>query len=217
MSKRHLSSNDGASSGASNKSKVMKRWWKENRKSHANALSEKEKLVKLLEVERQRAAALREENLQLQKALSTSTNHCEEFQAQLCHVMKELLIAKTEVLKARGMPPMIKKESERTSMLQMIGDAILFIFSVVMFKTKPLTRLLSLCEVIFDREIFGSFATQRVIKDISRKYARSHIFVLWKVLRSIDLTINGGINLTGLESLRKVEDLEEYQQGFLPS
>jgi hypothetical protein len=96
MSKRHLSSNDGASSGASNKSKVMKRWWKENRKSHANALSEKEKLVQLLEVERQRAAALREENLHLQKALTTSTSHCEEFQAQLCHVAKELLQAKID-------------------------------------------------------------------------------------------------------------------------
>jgi hypothetical protein len=70
-----------------------------------------------------------------------------------------------------------------------------------MSKTKPLTRLLSLCEVVFDHEIFGSFATQRVSKDISRKYARLHIFVPWKVLRSIDLVINGGINLTGLESL----------------
>jgi hypothetical protein len=102
-------------------------------------------------------------------------------------------------------------------MLKMIDDAILFIFSVIMFRTKPVTRLRSLCEVIFDHEIFGSFTTQRVLKDISRKYARSHIFLPWRVLRSIDLAINGGINLTGLESLRKVEDLEDYQRGFLPS
>jgi hypothetical protein len=149
--------------------------------------------------------------------LLQSTSQCQEFQAQMSHVTKELMIAKTEVLKASGMPPMIRKETERGSMLKMIGDAILFTFSVIVFRTKPLTRLRSLCEVIFDNELFGSFATQRVLKDISKKYARTHVFLPWRVLRSIDLTINGGINLTGLESLQKVEDLEDYQRGFLPS
>jgi hypothetical protein len=85
------------------------------------------------------------------------------------------------------MPPLIRKETERGSMLKMIGDAILFIFSMIMFGTKPLTRLHSLCEVIFHNELFRSFVTQTVLKNISKKYARTHIFLPWKVLRSIDL------------------------------
>jgi hypothetical protein len=102
MPKRHLSSDEGASSATSAKSKVMKKWWKEHRKSHSNALSEKEELVKLLQLERDTAAALREENIHLQKSLSISTSQCQEFQAQMCHVTKELMIAKTEVVKAKG-------------------------------------------------------------------------------------------------------------------
>ncbi len=31
------------------------------------------------------------------------------------------------------------------------------------------------------------------------------------------MAINGGINYTGLEALRKIEDLEEFERGFLPS
>ncbi len=37
------------------------------------------------------------------------------------------------------------------------------------------------------------------------------------MLKANDRAINGGINFTGLESLRKVEELEEYQKGFLPA
>jgi hypothetical protein len=67
MSKRHLSTIEGGSSGTRGKSKVMKKWWKEHRKSHTNALSEKEELVKLLQMEKEAAAALREEDNNLQK------------------------------------------------------------------------------------------------------------------------------------------------------
>ncbi len=55
------------------------------------------------------------------------------------------------------------------------------------------------------------------MRERSTKYARKNIFLPWKVLKAINLAINGGINFTGLESLRKVEGLEEYQQGFLPA
>jgi len=112
---------------------------------------------------------------------------------------------------------MIHKETDRGSMLRMLGDAILFIVNVAMFRTQPITCLRSLCEVIFDKELFGSYATEAVLKDVSLKYARKKTFLPWRVLRSIDLAINGGINLTGLESLRQVESLAEYQRGYLPS
>jgi len=79
-----------------------------------------------------------------------------------------------------------------------------------------MTRLYAVKEVIFDNELFGSFAMQQVMKEMATKYARKNIFLPWKVLRSIDLEINGGINYTGVEALRQIEELQKYQQGFLP-
>jgi hypothetical protein len=52
--KRQISSVDAAPSGASNKSKVMKKWWKEHRKAHTSAVNEKEELTKQLHEERER-------------------------------------------------------------------------------------------------------------------------------------------------------------------
>jgi hypothetical protein len=65
-----------------------------------------------------------------------------------------------------------------------------------------MTRLYAVKEVIFDNELFGSFAMQQVMKEMATKYARKNIFLPWKVLCSIDLAINGGINYAGVEALR---------------
>jgi len=137
--------------------------------------------------------------------------------AEVCNAKAELCNAKAEVLKACGLPAIIQKQTDRGSMLRMLGEAILIIVNVVMFRTQPITRLRALCEVIFEKELFGSHATEAVLKDVSLKYARRTIFLPWQILRSIDLAINGGINLTGLESLRQVENLADYQRGYLPS
>jgi hypothetical protein len=102
-------------------------------------------------------------------------------------------------------------------MLQLLGDAIMYILSIIMHRTQHITRLRAICTVLFDKELFGAFATQKVEKELSTRFARKYVFLPWKVLRSIDLAINGGINYTGLEALRKVEDLDKYQRGFLPS
>jgi len=215
--KRPISSVDAAPSCASNKSKVMKKWWKEHRKAHANAVDEKDELAKQLQAEREAVATLKEENRKLQNSISLSMHECTHAKAEISNIKKELVNAKAEALKATGMPPMIKKETDKVSMLRMLGDAILFILNVVMFRMQPITRLRSLCEIIFDNELLGTFATETVLHEVSLKYARKKIFLPWRVLRSIDLAINGGINLTGLESLRQVEDLAEYQRGYLPS
>jgi hypothetical protein len=47
------------------------------------------------------------------------------------------------------------------------------------------------------------------LKQHKQEICKVAYFYTMESLRSIDLTINGGINLTGLESLQKVEDLEE--------
>jgi hypothetical protein len=43
------------------------------------------------------------------------------------------------------------------------------------------------------------------------------LFLPWKVLQSLDLATNGGINYNGLELLRQLESLHDYEQGCLPS
>jgi hypothetical protein len=58
---------------------------------------------------------------------------------------------------------------------------------------------------------------ERVLREETRKYCRKMLFLPWKVLQSLDLAINGGINYNGLESLRQLESLRDYEQGCLPS
>ncbi len=65
---------------------------------------------------------------------------------------------------------------------------------------QPVTRLHALCEVTFEKELYGSHATGKVMKEVSKKCSRKNIFLPWKILRSLDLSINGEINLTGIES-----------------
>jgi hypothetical protein len=121
-------------------------------------------------------ATLKEENRKLQNSISLSMHECTHAKAEISNIKKELVNAKAEALKATGMPPMIKKETEKVSMLRMLGDAILFILNVVMFRTQPITRLRSLCEIIFDNELLGTFATETVLHEVSLKYARKKIF-----------------------------------------
>jgi hypothetical protein len=43
------------------------------------------------------------------------------------------------------------------------------------------------------------------------------MFAPWKVLRAIDLSAVGGLNYNGIETLRKIQCVEKYQRGVLPS
>jgi hypothetical protein len=123
----------------------------------------------------------------------------------------------TQLQEASQFPVKLRKEVERTTMFRMIGEAILAVCNIVMYRTQAITRLRTLCNIILDGRLFGNFATDTVMKEVCTRYARKSVFVPWKVLRSIDLAINGGINYTGLESLRAVEELEKNQYGCLPS
>ena len=204
--------------------KIMKKWWNDHRKKNENLLKDKEysdallasekALVQQLREENERLTKLREQDAVLANALIEKnvalSNTCAEVANQNAALAHELVVAK-------GMPPFIKKESDRTSLVKMIGAAILFIFNIIMYRTQPLTRLRALVEAVFEMEIFGSFQTEKVLKEVSTKYARNTVFLPWKVLKSMDLAINGGINFTGLEALRKVEGLGDHQRGFLPS
>ncbi len=43
------------------------------------------------------------------------------------------------------------------------------------------------------------------------------MFAPWKVLRAIDLSAVGGLNYNGNETLQRIECVEKYQRGVLPS
>jgi hypothetical protein len=168
---------------------ISKKWWDDHRKSIQDLSTEIDKLE-------EEATRLREENK---------------------HLMGEFKLLKTsQVNKAFDGFPEIKKVNDKPTMLAMIGSAIIAILNIILFRTHQITRCRILCEAVFNNELFGSAVTDKVLKEVSRKYARKYIFIPWKVLRSLDMAINGGINYNGLEALRKVEGLEPYEQGFLP-
>jgi hypothetical protein len=195
----------------------MKKWWKDHRRENAAVLKDKDEVVQALQVERMEVQRLREEQERLKRVIeyhecrtTALSNTCLELQEVNASLTREVIAAK-------NLPPFIKLERDKASLLIMIGRAILFILSVVMHKTQSITRLRMLVEAVFESQLFGSFLTGKVLKEITTTYARRNVFLPWKVLRSIDLAINGGINFTGVEALRKVEDLGSYERGFLPS
>ncbi len=65
--------------------------------------------------------SLREENVAL-------SNTCCELKDRNSSLAKELISSK-------GMPPFIKRERNRASVLKMIGEAILFVLNVIMYRT----------------------------------------------------------------------------------
>ena len=48
-------------------------------------------------------------------------------------------------------------------------------------------------------------------------YARTEVYVPWKILKAMDLAPKGCLNYCGIEVLREVEGLDRYEQGMLPS
>ncbi len=147
-----------------------------------------------------------------------------KLQEENSHLKQELVSTRMKLLKAseakeayEKILPTIHKESRRPEMLAMIGATIIVIFNVIMKKTQQITRLRAICEVLFEKELFGAVPTERVLKNYSKMYSRRYLFLPWKVLQSLDMSINGGINYNGLEALRKVEGLRDYERGCLPS
>jgi hypothetical protein len=53
-----------------------------------------------------------------------------------------------------------KKETDKQSILGMVGGAILAIMAVIMAKTQSITRLRVVCKALFDTFLFGSHETK---------------------------------------------------------
>jgi hypothetical protein len=224
------SSNKKQKIGGRDQRAIMNKWWKEHRAANQKVLSEKLQLeTEVIQPNQQTVNAelqlqqnsvelerLRSENERLKMQVASHEVVHHNMKEVNDRVMDELATTRALLLESNKGMPFLKKDSNRVSMLRRIADAILFVINIIMFKTRMVTRVHALKEVIFDNQLYGTFATERVMKEMTRAYSRKNIFVPWKVLRSIDLAINGGINSTGLEALRKVEDLQKYEQGCLP-
>jgi hypothetical protein len=83
--------------------------------------------------------------------------------------------------------------------------------NVVVEKTQIVKRCHMFCGVIFKHELFGATAAEQVLRYIIRRYAYKNVLVPRKILRSLDLVINGGIDYS--EALHTVDALESYQHG----
>ncbi len=107
---------------------------------------------------------------------------------------------------------------DKVMLLGALCSIILAILSVIMSKTQPITRLRTLCDILFARAIFGVAVTAKVMKELYQKYffkQQCDLFAPWKVLSAIDTSVVGGLNYIGLEPLPSCEDLDGYQRGIL--
>jgi hypothetical protein len=65
----------------------------------------------------------------------------------------------------------------KVSMIQMLGGAIIYVLNIIMHRMHRITRLLTQCEVLFDHRLFGSFATEKIARERSTRYARKNLFL----------------------------------------
>jgi hypothetical protein len=102
----------------------------------------------------------------------------------------ELFSCKAELMKAteqlgsyKGLPT-IHKETNKDSILLMVTAVLLHIMNIIMHKTQQVTCLRTLTQIIFQRELFGSVATDRVLHKETKRCCQKILFVPWKVLQS---------------------------------
>jgi hypothetical protein len=86
-------------------------------------------------------------------------------------------------------------------MLALSVAAITSIFSIIMARTKPTTRLRALCKAVFNGFVFGVQETKFVLHQLARKYVRAEVFVAWKILKAMDLAPKGSLSYRGIETL----------------
>jgi hypothetical protein len=95
----------------------------------------------------------------------------------------ELMKATEQLGSYKGLPT-IHKETNKDSILLMVTAVLLHIMNIIMHKTQQVTCLRTLTQIIFQRELFGSVATDRVLHKETKRCCQKILFVPWKVLQS---------------------------------
>jgi len=114
----------------------------------------------------------------------------------------------------------LKNFYDKPNCLMAIQTLLTAFLGIIMWRTHPITRLCAVCEVTFDRCVFGAAATKTVLDELYKTHiTKMHwkTFSAWKILEAIDLSIGGCLNYNGVEVLRSVEGLARYERGILPS
>jgi hypothetical protein len=190
--------------------KQSKKWWNEHNEFITKLKAENAEASRTVILLKEENKKHRNENEQLQ-------NVVKQLSSELFATKAQLIKAKEKIDGYNTVMPKIHKETRKPELFAMIGAVLAAVLNIIMRKTQQITRLCAVSQVIFEKELFGSMPTERVLRNYSKMYCRRYIYLPWKVLQALDTSINGGINYTGLESLRKVEGLREYERGFLPS
>lgn len=80
------------------------------------------------------------------------------------------------------------------------------------FKTRAATVL----DLVVSGELFGEEASKKATTKFVRKEVRK-TFTAWRLCMAKDTAHQGCLNLQGIEAVRRVEELEEREQGMIPS
>jgi hypothetical protein len=174
---------------------------------------ERRSLVEALEAKEEELSVLREECDAARDTIATLHASLDEVQKSDNHRASALL---------QSIEPFggFKKIDDKPSRMLALETLLLSFLGVIMRKTHPITRLRAICDLLFEKCIFGVVATKIVLDEIYKKHVavrHRNIFSPWKILRAIDLSIGGCLNYNGVEVLRSVEGLERYERGILPS
>jgi len=109
----------------------------------------------------------------------------------------------------------LKKIDNKELCIAAISSLLVTFLGIIMKSTHPKTRLRAVCEALFDNILFGVEATKVALNKISQsKVLEVHrkIFLPWKVLCAIDLSIGGCLNYSGVDALWSVEGIALFSE-----
>jgi len=211
--------------GLSIRTIINQRTTENEKKKKKNMMDE----IKKLQKENDRLSASQETLKCNVKQISDLSAENELLKKEIQSMQKQLLHSKLKMQKLlneplsdgsrgkhEGFPP-LKKVIDQGTLIETIGKALLAIMSVLMAFTKPVNRLRVFTKSLFDYCIFGADVTAIVLRGLARTYARTEVYVPWKILKAMDLAPKRCLNYHGIEVLREVEGLDRYEQGMLPS
>jgi septal ring factor EnvC (AmiA/AmiB activator) len=171
-------------------SEIALKWWSQ-KKATVVTLEEK------LEKSQAEVASLEEE-------LNVANKKIAELEAELEDTINRQDKNAAEVLKAVDEHGGFKKITDKAAQLLAIGAILVSFLGIIMKRSHNITRLRAVCDAIFNNLIFGAEATAIVLEEIYHKYIFSEqrrVFLLWKILRVIDLCMAGSLNYSGVEAL----------------
>jgi chromosome segregation ATPase len=107
-----------------------------------------------------------------------------QLKAEATHLKQEKFIVKAKLCKAEeviqsheAVLPMIYKESRKKERLAMIGTVLVSVIGVIMRKCQVITRIRTLCEAIFDNNLFEAIPTERFLNQYSKMYCRKYVYL----------------------------------------